>query len=352
MIRVTDLVGDATARGRLHGERHTPGIRAYTDERVAIVASGVWSGGPFGADEALSLAEAMLPAHREYDEALYEEMTAMAAAAGITPAEAVVVGGFTDFVDVVRARIGAAPEEDTCTAFIVPDHKAGGAGFFGQTWDMHDSATPHVILLDVAEPVRALVFTTEGCVGQLGMNEAGICVGINNLTALDGRIGVTWPFVVRKALAQTTIENALAAVTDAPLAGAHSYLLFDGSGVGYMVEATPTTTDVTKLEDVPLVHTNHFLGPAAAEIEAPRPPELRANSHRRLERGRELLARNRVGVEDLMALTRDDEAICQRATEPFHVESSGAAIMRPATGDFWAVWGRPADNDYEHFELR
>ena len=23
--------------------------------------------------------------------------------------------------------------------------------------------------------------------------------------------------------------------------------------------------------------------------------------------------------------------------------------MRPRTGDFWACWGRPEENDYEHF---
>jgi hypothetical protein len=33
------------------------------------------------------------------------------------------------------------------------------------------------------------------------------------------------------------------------------------------------------------------------------------------------------------------------------VESSGAAIMRPATGDFWAVWGLPPENEYEHFTI-
>ena len=44
---------------------------------------------------------------------------------------------------------------------------------------------------------------------------------------------------------------------------------------------------------------------------------------------------------------RDEEAICRTATEPYHIESSGAAIMRPATLDFWACWGRPAENEYQ-----
>ena len=61
------------------------------------------------------------------------------------------------------------------------------------------------------------------------MNQAGIAIGINNLTATNGRVGVTWPFVVRKALAQTSIDDALVVVLEAELAGAHNYLLFDAA---------------------------------------------------------------------------------------------------------------------------
>ena len=62
--------------------------------------------------------------------------------------------------------------------------------------------------------------------GQLGMNEHGLCIGINNLVAKDGQIGVTWNFVVRKALQQKTAEEALRCVTEAKLAGAHNFLIF------------------------------------------------------------------------------------------------------------------------------
>ena len=80
-----------------------------------------------------------------------EEMCGIAEGAGITLAEAIVVGGFTDFVDTVRAAVGGRHPtgvvEDDCTAFVVPDARADGAGFYAQTWDMHDSATEHVVLL-------------------------------------------------------------------------------------------------------------------------------------------------------------------------------------------------------------
>src|SRR5690606_14951825 len=98
----------------------------------------------------LELASRCLPAHREYAEGLTDELEALAAAAGITAEEALVVGGYTDFIDVVRAEAGTARVDDTCTAIIVPDSRAAaGAGFLAQTWDMHASATPHVVLLDI-----------------------------------------------------------------------------------------------------------------------------------------------------------------------------------------------------------
>ncbi len=283
----------------------------------------------------------------------------MAIAAGISTAEAVVVGGFTDFVDVLRAGgLTGLAEEDDCTAVIVPDDLAGGAGFLAQTWDMHDSATEHVTLVRVMPDSgpAALVFTTVGCLGQIGMNEAGIAIGINNLTASNGRVGVTWPFVVRKALAQTSIEDALLVVLEAELAGGHNYLLFDGDGTGYNIEAMPGYRAVTRLDREPLVHTNHCLDPEAQQLEAPRPADLMRSSVDRLATASDLLAKRvasgeALTTEHLIELTREPEVICRRSTPPHHNESAGAAIMRPNTGDFWACWGIPADNDFEAFRV-
>jgi isopenicillin-N N-acyltransferase-like protein len=352
MIRHRVLRGSPRAIGDEHGRVYREGIRHYTDERVRLASNGSWAGREATRDDALGLAEAMLPAHRAYAPDLTEEMEAMAKASGLSAAEAVIVGGFTDFVDAVRAQTHEVPEEDNCTAVLVPNDLAAGQGFLAQTWDMHDSATEHVVLLEVVPDAgpRAFVYSTVGCLGQIGLNEAGIAVGINNMAATTGRVGVTWPFVVRKVLQQTNIEAALACVVDAELAGAHNYLLLDRHGRGYNVEAMPDCRTVTKLEDAPLLHTNHCLDAEARREEAERPPELLASSEGRLQRADELLAGvDAIDVDRLIALTRDPVAICHRSEPPFHVESSGAAIMRPATGELWAVWGLPSENEYEAF---
>jgi isopenicillin-N N-acyltransferase-like protein len=353
-IRRLPLRGDAAQRGAEHGAAFRDEIRRYSDERVRLASNGSWAGRPATRNDVLDLARAMLPAHRAYSADLLVEMEAMAGAAGLSAEEALIVGGFTDFVDAVRGVAGEAPEEDDCTAALVPDTRAGGHGFLAQTWDMHDSATQHVVMLEL-EPVsapRALVFSTVGCLGQIGMNEAGIAIGINNLAAAVGRVGVTWPFVVRKVLEQTELEAALRCVTDVELTGAHNYLLLDRHGRGYDVEAMPGHCEVEELRDVPLYHTNHCLAEATKALEAARAPALRESSVKRLRRAHELLDGARdVTLELLLDFTRDPVAICQRAQEPFHIESSGAVVMRPASFELWAVWGLPSENRYERFEV-
>jgi isopenicillin-N N-acyltransferase-like protein len=252
----------------------------------------------------------------------------------------------------VGASKPGAPPEDDCTAVLVPDARADGAGWLAQTWDMHDTATEHVVMLELrAGPGNALparVFTTVGCVAQIGMNAAGLAVGINNLTASDGRVGVTWPFVVRRVLQETTLDGALRCILQAPLAGGHNYLLLDAEGRGANVEAMPTHAVVTPLEQAVLAHSNHVLDSVAQLREAPRPAELQRSSLDRLARALELSRAPSLDLNAIMGMLRDP-VICRRSEPPYHMETSGAVVMRPRTRELWAVWRSPLDSAYERF---
>lgn len=349
-MRVLEAGGDPATIGRAHGEAFAEEVRAYMHDRRELSLEGT----ELTAGGVTEIAGDMLDAHRDYDEDLFVEMVAMAQAARISPAEAVIVGGYTDFIDTLRSRANGTAVEDTCTALISPDALSGGAGFLAQTWDMHASATPHVFMFDIrsVDLPRALVFTTHGAVGQIGMNDAGIAVGINNLTMADGKIGVTWPFVVRKVLKQTTLDDALACILDADLAGGHNFLLFDSRGNGASIEATSTTVAIERLERAPLVHTNHCLFPETKAAEAVRDPSLSANSARRLVDATTMINSGVQHTPDSMqALLRDEGSICRHPEPPFDYESSGAVVMRPATSEMWAAWGIPSESEFEHFTL-
>lgn len=341
------MSGTPHERGRTHGAAHAAEIQAYAADRAALVVAGT----TLNPTDGLSLVEESITAHATYAPDLFQETEGLAAAAGISVAEALLVSGYTDFLDVVRARAGSAGHDDDCTAMLVPAGVAPGGALLAQTWDMHASATPHVVLLSVLDRLEALVFTTLGCIGQIGLNAAGIAIGINNLSSTDGTAGVTWPFVVRKVLQQDDIEAALECVVEAPLAGAHNFLVLAGDGRGYNVEATPTERVVTPLGRHPLLHTNHCLSSATRRVEAVRDVGLSRSSVDRLSDAGELLGPGPVTVEHVMKVTADERSICRHPDPVFHYETCGAAIMRPSSGDFWACWGRPSESEYEHHRV-
>ena len=360
-IRVINLAGSPYQMGWEHGKRFHDEIHMFTQERVRLCQEIEWTGRELSRAAVIALAEACLAEHQTYSPDLMEELQGIADATDLTLAELVINNGFTDFIDVVYnlgditlPAVIPPLVSDNCTAFMLPaSRSATGVAFFGQTWDMHASATPYVILIH-GQPHDApdfLTFTVTGCVGMIGMNCAGISVGVNNLMATDGQIGVTWPFVVRKILQQDDLEAALKCLTGANLAGAHNYMLMDGQGNGYEVEAMSTTQHVHELAEDTISHTNHCLIQQNLDVARERPPTSQNSSENRLRRARALLAKDDITIDDLMALTRDEAAICTRPKPPTHVESCGAAIMSPSTGDFWSVWGIPADNEYEHFVI-
>ncbi|HEX6947339.1 MAG TPA: C45 family peptidase [Acidimicrobiia bacterium] len=339
-LRVVELAGSPGDLGRGHAEACGELIRRYVDERLERATDQRWSGGgSVDRDFILGLADSTLPAHEAYSPDLYEEMVGMSHAAGITPAEAVVVGGFTDMVDVIRARVGESATEDNCTAVLDP-----ADGVLAQTWDMHKSAEEYVYVFRM-HPDRgpaAIVFTTAGCLGQIGMNEAGIAIGINNLTSW-GKSGVTWPFVVRKALAQSDFDAAVEAVTSADLAGGHNFLVLGPGGRGVNVEAMPGNKVVTTVTGSPFVHTNHCLAPETASEEAPRLQESVVSSDIRLKLGVDL-ARD---LEDFFARPE----IARHANAPEETATCGAVIMEPGRRSMRAVWGVPGSAPWETLTL-
>ena len=359
-MRVLEVSGSFYDMGYQHGKQYYDAIHMFTEDRVHLCGDPNWSGRDMTRDEVLALAEATVESHKAYSPELMQELGGMAEATGLSVAELIINNGFTDFVDTIFA-LGGEPITlppplaiDDCTAFLVPNNQAENQhGMAGQTWDMHDSATPHVMLLR-GKPTNApnfLIFTIAGCLGMIGMNEHGISVGINNLVGSDGQTGVTWIFVIRKMLMQDNIEDALACITEANLAGAHNYYVMDKHGKGYNVEAMSSTCHITPLEHEPIVHTNHCLVPNTRDVERERSIEGMSQSIARLNQGYALLNKETVTPDDLMALTADKEAICRESDPIWHSETCGAVVMRPATLDMWACWGRPDSYPYEQFTV-
>jgi isopenicillin-N N-acyltransferase-like protein len=372
-LRVLRVAGAPYEIGYAHGKAFAKEIGELTEERLHLSCDPFWTGGQSATlEEVLALGRECLRYHHEFDPALMEEMQGMADATGLGVNELVIMNGFTDFVDVVanpavlqhHRSPAVVPGEDFdgggCTAFVVaPAATADGQGFLGQTWDMHSTATPYVMLLDVRPQngPALMTFTITGCVGMIGMNEHGVAVGINNLLGADGRPGVHWVYVVRKMLSQRNVDDALDVLRGAHLSGAHNYLLMgpDDAGTvrGYNVEQMATRAHVVPVEDV-YAHANHCLIADMVAVERPRKSVSHASTQARYTQATAFLNDRRGGVtrDELMALTRLHEgelSVCAHTQDGYDVESSGACIMAPQIRRLWALWGNPCSNEYEEF---
>ncbi len=382
-LRLLEVQGNPFEMGWQHGTAYRDAIREIAAERLQLASEPDWAGVHTPKEELIALAEECLDYHCAYSPELMWELQGISAATGVGLPELLIMNGFTDFVDAVYNAPGVMnlplamelPVEvevsqkrlvhqkavlghgNECTTFMVDGRRTlDGAGLIGQTWDMHETATPYVALLrgrpDHAP--RFLMMTLTGSMGMIGMNEHGISVGINNLSAQTGQPGVTWTFVVRKIMMQDNLEDALACITSARLAGGHNYQLMDASGRGYNVEAMPHGCTVTPLNDAPLVHANRCLDAAAQHEERPLSEDWIEDSEARERRAMLMLNRRDVTPDTMMALTRDRSdgsySVCAFSEAPYFSETCGAVIMRPASRELWGIWGLPCDGEYErHF---
>ena len=356
-IRTLSVSGDPYSMGHKHGQAFAKEIGELTQQRLQLCSSKDWTGGGIHLHVIHELADRCMPYHHRFDDNLCAELEGISDGSGVPMNELLIMNGFTDFADVLHQHIVDDP--GGCTGVLVSAGEAkDNRPYLAQTWDMHVGVKPYVMMLEVRPfgAPTALTFTVNGCVGMIGMNELGISVGISNLYTREGKRGVTWPFVVRKMLAQTDLDAAMNILAEADLAGAHNYMVMGPDGEGYNVEAGPTLRCVTKLEKS-FAHSNHCLEDPMISLERPRTPQARQSTVTRLDQAHAYLTVNhgRLTVEKLMELTRirteEGFSVCQSPIEGYDVETAGACIMSPSTRELWALWGRPSEEEYEHFAV-
>jgi isopenicillin-N N-acyltransferase like protein len=130
-----------------------------------------------------------------------------------------------------------------------------------QTWDMHATAIPYVMMLGVPESPAgpaAKLLTVTGCLGMAGMSAARVGIAINNLYSTDATLGVVWPALVRRALRERSATAARDVIVGGPIGSGHHYLVADRE-TAVAIEASGTRRKIVFTGGPAYVHTNHCL---------------------------------------------------------------------------------------------
>ena len=272
---------DPAARGEAHGELWRAEIRELARIRTAL---SLVRGSFADEDELRAVAAAHLPVLERFDRELFAELTGIARGADLPPEDLVILNHYTDLRDVPPSALGRPAASDGDPGGCTAVYTLGDSGpLLGQTWDMHGTAEPFVRTIRVqpaGSEEEVLCFTLTGCLGMAGLGADGVAVTINNLTSTDARVGVVWPALVRKMLAQPTAVAAEELLMRTPLSSGHHYMIADGHtfvGVetsGELKVRTQTGARATH------VHTNHCFDPVLRKRERVSPV---STTHRRME---------------------------------------------------------------------
>lgn len=232
--------------GRIHGRVYGPEIAQLAQIRLELIMAN-WKS---PAEEVLEVAAQHLPVLEAFDRDLFEEFSGIAEGSRVDPARLIVLNHYTDLRDLKRPE--QVPEEG-CTAFYA---RSSHGVFLGQTWDMHATAAPFVLMLKIPEP-EMWVLSITGCLGMCGQHHNGYGVTINNLLSTDARVGVVWPALVRKMLSAGSVRAGHQVLLDAPIGAGHHYMLADAEQVVAVETSGRLKKTVYSGQEPVFYHTNH-----------------------------------------------------------------------------------------------
>lgn len=364
-MRILELPANREPRewGRIHGESFRGEIAALAAIRTYLCTKV----GSFKDREQVMLAAcAHLPVLEQYDRALFDELLGIAEGAAVSPEEIVIANHYTDLrdLDPDPSKWQPAPTTDVPDAVrTAGGTNAGAEGLGGdgcsmffsttptgrilaQTWDMHATAIPYVMVLRVPEsrlgPPATLLSVT-GCLGMAGMNGARVAMAINNLFSTDATLGVVWPAMVRRALRERTAAAARRIVEDSPIGSGHHYFVADREAA-YAIEASGTRRRSIFENGERFCHTNHCLDAEVAAVS--KVPSTSTTFDRMKWLERDLVRAPVADLDDAWRRLGSDDgwprSICTNMATPeapHGAATCGAIAMNLDSGELWAQQG-------------
>ncbi len=347
VLRITG--SDPYSLGTQHGQAFAKEIRELSAIRNQLLAEALvgWSSEKIDRllDDQITALETRWPS-------VLAELKGIADGSGVPLCDIVNLNGYTDLKDFGDSE-PANTTEAGCSVFAA---KGPLVNATGQTWDMHASAEPFMLLIELPDlPIPTRVLTLMGCVGLCGVNAAGVSVMINNLSCREtNRSGIVWNGLVRLLLEQRTASAACDVLrANLPTSG-HQYLISDDNeSISFETTGMRIEQYAAASVDEPelILHTNHYLT-QLLEFEV---TEKLSNTTRPRMAALETFRRENP-IDQLTAATIDrayleDGSLCDciflRSPSPHGAATCGGIMVDYLTRSAFAYRGKYAAPDRE-----
>lgn len=326
-----ELSGPPRARGVTHGRALAGRLRGFLDDSLARL--GHLGDGPVDLDSL----RPRIAAHRDVVAVVLPDLAAevdgLAVGAGVDRDAAWLLQLRRELLGYSRVTGG------DCTTYA----STRSGPVLAQTVDLNGNLDDQIAVLAVSGPRhRSLVLSFAGLLGYLGVNDAGVAVGLNLVLGGDWAPGVPPYLAIRHVLDSAgSVEAAVETLRELPLASSRSFMVC-GEDRAVCVETLGSERRV--LEGGDLVHTNHFLDPDFAGRD-------QINVFARNSSKRRLAAVREAGIPDAGDTAGHHRLL---STPPVLVPDNGdirrertvsAVVMRPDLGELRLWPGDPSTVD-------
>ncbi|WP_322512341.1 C45 family peptidase [Chloroflexus sp.] len=336
MFPLITIAGEPFERGRQYGAATAAQVRHSIASYARLFAYRR------GLDWAAAQREALAyePLLNEIAPDLLEEMRGIAAGAGCALAEIIALNVRTELLAGVgvgvhhpeaaaalaRNRVAGVPQHpetvapsssptgddgECTTAAAAPPATANSGVWLAQTWDWQGDQRAACVLLRIESPdcPPILTLTEAGMVAKIGLNGAGVAVGLNLLRSrADGqRQGMPVHILLRQMLQTSSVAAARQLAERIPASGSSCITLAGAHGELLALEITPGGVAELPAHEGLLAHANHCLDAGAAAGECALEPT--STSRERYGRAWELLhaAAGQIDLTVLQSILRDHE---------------------------------------------
>lgn len=327
------LSGTPRDVGMQHGLAHRERIHRFLNDRLARIA--VLNTDYASMSDLRQSLQGFADCIQKYSPDLWEELVGLSLGADISMEQAVML-------QVRRELVGfkKVPTTGDCTTFV---HRRRDDFVCGQTIDLSGGMEAEVSALRVMPGhgrIGCTLMSFTGLIGYLGMNDAGLCIGLNLVLGGEWSSGMPGYMIIRHLLDKAcNAEEALSILRSLPLASSRSLTLADAEQT-LVVEYVPQQVSHWRMDQC--VHANHFLDPGFNQLDCLNPFAYTSSVRR--------MASCQSRLEALCADASTDDYLEMLGAPPIYVQPNadirrdctvGAALMFPSNRTLHVVQGHP-----------
>ena len=350
---VIRLCGTPFEIGRAHGQQLGTEIRAFLARDLADINAA--RSEPLSREQALAMALRYGAPVASHLPAIADEIRGLAEGADIDPAEAMLL-------QYRRELISDQHENGECSLFA--SHAPGQAGVLAQNIDLPQAMAPLCRLFHIDGSATGhpdiLMTGFAGLCGYMGMNSAGLAIGINFVLSRGWQPGISPYLLVRHLLTLESVDAALQALAQLPRSSSRCLTLLDRQQLA-TVEMSTQQLSVVKTaapgQAHHAYHTNHYLHADMSALDHMNIFSRNA-SRLRLNKMQELMQAlpAPLDAEGIFSVFSDHSlypvGICAHAEEHMlRDETVASVVMQPELGKLFLRRGHPCRAVTESFRM-